>query len=102
MEAICYVLLTGCTWKRLPSRFGPSSTVYGHFQTWRRNGVIRSLVVRGLIRSSAWIDLDLGGLPPIEQPGEASPPAWSPDVHVGSTLRIDEGQEHVILRESTA
>jgi hypothetical protein len=94
MEAICYVLLTGCSWKRLPGRFGPPSTVYGHFQAWRRDGVIRSMVVRGLIPSPESIDPDLGGAPSTGRPGEASRATWAPEVHIGSALRIDEGDEH--------
>ena len=35
VEAILYILTTGCQWRALPSDFPPRSTVQGYFYRWR-------------------------------------------------------------------
>jgi transposase len=48
VQAIFYVLSTGCQWRALPSEFPPYSTVQGYFYAWRDNGrwhrIVRALV----------------------------------------------------------
>jgi len=44
VEAISYVLATGCQWRALPSDFPPRSTVQGYFYAWRDTGVWRRIV----------------------------------------------------------
>src|SRR6267154_5882529 len=48
MDAILYVLATGCQWRALPKDFPPRSTVQGYFYRWRDDGtwhcINRSLV----------------------------------------------------------
>ena len=43
MEAIIYVLKTGCQWEWLPSCYPPRSTVHRRFLLWRKQGVFRKL-----------------------------------------------------------
>ena len=38
VNAIFYVLHTGCQWDYLPHDFPPSDTVYGYFRQWRDDG----------------------------------------------------------------
>lgn len=38
VEAILYVLSTGCQWRALPHEFPPYSTVQGYFYAWRDTG----------------------------------------------------------------
>lgn len=38
LNAILYVLRTGCQWPYLPHDFPPWKTVYTYFRTWRLNG----------------------------------------------------------------
>jgi transposase len=38
LDAIFYVLRTGCQWKFLPKDFPPKSTAWGYFDQWRHNG----------------------------------------------------------------
>ena len=38
VNAILYVLRTGCQWRFLPHDFPPWSTVYHHFRKWRDDG----------------------------------------------------------------
>src|ERR671928_1003052 len=39
VNAILYVLRSGCQWRLLPTDFPPHQTVYHYFWTWRRAGV---------------------------------------------------------------
>lgn len=39
LNAIFYVVKTGCQWKMLPHDFPPKGTVYHYFNTWRKNGL---------------------------------------------------------------
>jgi transposase len=39
VDAIFYLLQTGCQWRMLPRDFPPRSTVYGYFQAWITAGV---------------------------------------------------------------
>lgn len=40
MNAVRYVLRTGCQWRQLPKDFPPRSTVYNYFWAWTRYGVL--------------------------------------------------------------
>lgn len=44
VEAILYVLTTGCQWRALPGDFPPRSTVQGYFYTWRDTGWWQKIV----------------------------------------------------------
>ena len=39
IDAILYLLRTGCQWAMLPKDFPPSGTVYGYFRSWKRRGL---------------------------------------------------------------
>lgn len=39
VDAIFYVLRTGCAWRLLPHDYPPWQTVYGYFRAWRKTGV---------------------------------------------------------------
>jgi putative transposase len=43
VDAIFYVLRTGCQWRYLPNDFPPKSTVWGYFDQWRHNGILEDL-----------------------------------------------------------
>jgi len=38
MNAIYYVLKSGCQWNMLPHEFPPKGTVYHYYNTWRKDG----------------------------------------------------------------
>jgi putative transposase len=40
LDAILYILCTGCQWRYLPIDFPPKSTVWRHFDQWRRDGTL--------------------------------------------------------------
>lgn len=50
VEAIFYILATGCQWRALPRDFPPRSTVQGYFYRWRDDGtwheIVATLVAR--------------------------------------------------------
>ena len=39
LNAIFYLLRTGCQWRLLPREFPPCGTVYHYFQAWQSSGV---------------------------------------------------------------
>src|SRR5262249_47985440 len=43
LDAILYLLRTGCPWRSLPKAFPPRSTVWRYFDEWRHNGTLEEL-----------------------------------------------------------
>ena len=43
VDAIFYVVRTGCAWRHLPSDFPPWQTVFGYFTRWREQGVVQQM-----------------------------------------------------------
>jgi len=39
LEAIVYVMQSGCGWRALPSSFPPWQTVYAQLRQWRKSGI---------------------------------------------------------------
>ena len=44
VDALLYVVKTGCQWRQLPSNFPPWKTVHEHFRLWRDSGVWERIV----------------------------------------------------------
>ncbi len=44
MDAILYIIKTGCQWRMLPKDFAPWQTVYYYFRKWKFEGVIEDIV----------------------------------------------------------
>jgi putative transposase len=40
IDAVFYILRTGCQWRYLPKDFPPKSTVWRYFNQWRNNGTL--------------------------------------------------------------
>jgi putative transposase len=53
VEAILFVLSTGCQWRALPRDFPPYSTVQGYFYAWRDSGRWHRIVA-ALVRQARW------------------------------------------------
>jgi putative transposase len=51
VQAIFYILSTGCQWRALPSEFPPYSTVQSYFYAWRDTGRWHR-IVRALVRQA--------------------------------------------------
>jgi len=43
LDAIFYIVRTGCQWRYLPKDFPPRSTVWGYFDQWRHNGTLETI-----------------------------------------------------------
>lgn len=43
VEAIFYLVRSGCAWRMLPRHFPPWPTVYSQFARWRRDGTVRRM-----------------------------------------------------------
>jgi putative transposase len=43
VDAIFYLVRTGCQWRYLPKDFPPKSTVWGYFDEWRHNGTLEDI-----------------------------------------------------------
>ena len=43
LDAILYILRTGCQWRYLPVDFPPKSTVWRFFDEWRHNGTLDTI-----------------------------------------------------------
>src|SRR5438270_13869545 len=54
LDAIWYVVRTGCQWRLLPREFPPWPTVYGWFRRWRLDGTWERLhtALRERLRSA--------------------------------------------------
>jgi transposase len=39
VDAVLYVVKTGCQWRQMPTDFPPWQTVYQQFRAWRESGV---------------------------------------------------------------
>src|SRR5271154_3649181 len=53
VDAIFYILRTGCQWRYLPKDFPPKSTVWRYFNQWRHNGTLETIhdMLRRKVRS---------------------------------------------------
>ncbi len=61
VEAILYVVRTGCAWRYLPSEYPPWRTVYGYFARWRADGTLDA--VHDALRSQARVAAGRGPAP---------------------------------------
>jgi putative transposase len=49
VDAVFYLLRTGCQWRYLPKDFPPKSTVWRYFDEWRHNGTLD--IIHDLLRT---------------------------------------------------
>lgn len=54
VDAISYVVRTGCAWRQLPKDFDPWPTVYWHFTWWHDGGTVERIhdVLRSKVRNA--------------------------------------------------
>src|SRR5919199_674293 len=59
LDAIFYVLRTGCQWKALDAtKFCPGSTAHDRFQEWVEAGVFQAMWEAGLMAYDEWKGVD--------------------------------------------
>ena len=58
LNAIFYLLKTGCQWRMLPNEFAPWNTVYFYYRKWKNNGTIEEMndFLRNIVRKKAGRD----------------------------------------------
>src|SRR5215468_8793543 len=63
VNAIMYVLRTGCGWEYLPHDFPAAKTVYAYFRQWKRAGVWEraNAGLRGQVRQAAGREVSPSG-----------------------------------------
>src|SRR5690348_17718324 len=60
VDAVLYLLRTGCQWRYLPNDFPPKSTVWRYFGSWRRDGTLArihdapTLTASGMSSGTRW------------------------------------------------
>jgi len=63
LDGVLWILCSGAAWRDMPERFGPWSTVYQRFRTWRNQGTFDQMLRRlhlklndqGLIDLQVWM-----------------------------------------------
>ena len=58
MNAIFYVLRTGCQWNAIPRSLGASSTVHDRFSEWVEAGVFERMWEEGLNQYAAEVGIE--------------------------------------------
>jgi transposase len=58
VNAILYLVRTGCQWRLLPHDFPPKSTVFEYYSTWRKDGTLQKIhdTLRDRVRQQAMAD----------------------------------------------
>ena len=66
VDAVFYLLRTGCQWRYLPKDFPPKSTVWRYFDEWRHNGTLDTIhdTLRTKVRST------------VHRSGKSTQPFW--------------------------
>jgi transposase len=62
LNAILYVLRTGCAWRDLPEKYGDDSTAHRRLQRWQQEGVWRRIyrTLLGMLERMKRIDWSSG------------------------------------------
>ena len=64
LNAILYVVRTGCQWRMLPTNLPPWQTVYGYFRRWKKNGlwerINEALVKKVRVKHGRRMELSVG------------------------------------------
>ncbi|WJR26037.1 IS5-like element ISPsp10 family transposase [Pseudomonas mosselii] len=59
LNGVLWVLCSGATWRDMPERFGPWSTVYQRFRDWRNQGTFNKMLKRLHLKLNAQGQIDL-------------------------------------------
>ena len=100
LNAILYVMRTGCAWQMLPHDFPAPGTVYDYFSRWRRDGTIARIhdALRPQVRVASEREPDeyeQGAISGEEHRGRmgVDPPYLGPAMR----CRVAQKGEHLVL-----
>ena len=87
VDAIFYILRTGCQWRYLPKDFPPKSTVWRYFDEWRHNGTLDTIhdLLRKKVRTAG--EAVLSPAPPPASTASRSIPPPAASSGAGTTPR---------------
>jgi putative transposase len=77
LDAIFYVLRSGCAWRLLPHDFPPWKTIHHYFRTWRIDGTWEK--VHAALRKRVRVRMDRDPEPSasvVDSQGRSRRPAW--------------------------
>lgn len=98
MNAIMYILKTGCQWRMLPKDFPPHNTVFYYFNKWKLEGVFEELMdalhrmVRKLMRRE-----EIPSLGIIDSRSVKSSHHVDTDRGIDGNKKIKGSKEHIVV-----
>jgi putative transposase len=48
LSGVCYIMITGAQWHKLPDYYGKPTTVHGRFRTWVKSGVFHQILLKSI------------------------------------------------------
>jgi putative transposase len=95
INAILYLLSTGCQWRNLPSDFPPSGTVYYYFSQWRDDGTWQRIHDR--LRS--WVR-GMAGRHPAASAGIIDSQSVKTASYIHQEVGFDMGKKRKVVSDS--
>ena len=98
MDAIMYIVKTGCQWRMLPRDFPPFNTVFYYFNKWKLEGVFEELLdtLHVIVRRMAGRE-DTPSLGIIDSRSIKSSHHVAPDRVIDGNKNIKGRKEHIVV-----
>ena len=98
MDAIMYIVKTGCQWRMLPRDFPPFNTVFYYFNKWKLEGVFEELLdtLHVIVRRMAGRE-DTPSLGIIDSRSIKSSHHVAPDRGIDGNKKIKGRKEHIVV-----
>ena len=98
LDAILYILRTGCQWRYLPVDFPPKSTVWRYFDEWRHNGTLDTIHdTAPHARSARWRSPTTPGPPPASTASRSTPPPAARRRGRDNAKNVDGRKRHIVV-----
>jgi transposase len=98
VNAILYVLRTGCAWRYLPNDFPPWETVFWYFRRWRTDGTVDRVhdALRDRVRDAAGRDAMASAGIIDSQSVKGSDTVGKPTRGYDAGKRVNDRKRHVV------